>query len=66
MYAKFYPSGKINIYNKQDELVVSGIPGAKSGDEEYHPMMDYAVALMKLKGDWPDDPLKEQTIQLAD
>jgi len=66
MYAKFYQSGKINIYNNQDELVISGVPGAKPGEEEYHPMMDYAVSLMKLKGDWPDDPLKEQTVYLPD
>jgi len=66
MYAKFYPSGKINIYNTKDELVVSGVPGTKPGKEEYHPMTDFAVSLMKLNGDWPEDPLKEQTIQLID
>ena len=66
MYAKFYPSGKINVYNNQDEIIVSGVLGAKPGEEEHHPMMDYAIALMKLKGNWPDNPLEEQTIQLID
>jgi hypothetical protein len=66
MQAKFYSTGKLEIYNNQGQVVVEGKPDAKKGDFGFHPMMDWAVSLMKFKGDWPERPWQDQTVELMD
>jgi len=66
MHAKFHTNGILEIFNDQGEVVVASTPDAKKGDFGFHPMMDYAVALMKHKGDWPEQPWQEQTVELVD
>lgn len=66
MYAKFYSTGKLEIVNDQGQVVVAGTPDAKKGGFGFHPLMDWAVSLMKYKGDWPAHPWKDQTVELKD
>lgn len=66
MQAKFHRDGKLEIFNGQGEVIVSGVPDAAQGEFGFHPMMDYAVALVKHKGDWPEKPWQGQTVKLED
>ena len=66
MKAEFFANGRIEIRDDQGELCVAGHPEAKPGAPDYHPMMAYAIELMKLKGDWPKDPLVPQQVELVD
>lgn len=40
--------------------------GSQPGEDNFHPMLEYAIALMKHNGDWPDNPYKAQVIDLID
>lgn len=66
MYAKFHADGKLEILNDRGDVITSDIPDAKKGDFSADPIMNYAVSLMKHKGDWPGRPWQGQTVELGD
>lgn len=66
MHAQFHSTGRLEIFNVQGEILIAGVPGTKPGSNGYHPMLEYAISMMKLKGDWPDNPLHPQRVTLED
>jgi len=66
MYAKFDDTGKLGVYDKEGKLLVAGTPNSSEVASFQHPLLDYAVFLMKRKGDWPNDSKKGQRVELID
>ena len=66
MYAVFSKKGKLDIYDSSGDPIVSGNINKRDIEEDRHPMLDYAIALMKNKGDWPENPYENKLIRLED
>ena len=66
MYTAFFDGqGNLEVYSPNDTMIVKGALDAAPGDENYHPMMEWTITLMKHHGDWPEDPMKMQTKELV-
>lgn len=64
MHAQLYANGKVEIYDDNDELLHSGIPGKEKGEEGFNAFINFAVALMQYHGDWPDSPIEDCRVEL--